>query len=246
MDDFFMTHLPEEVVKAAGDYQNNELDEDAIRRQMRSEIPLRRNSLQSLRGNDPGGSSGRVSGDNSITSVKRRKSDLTLAFMDSSEQVAKLAQKSEMGQNIDRMRNVAKHNRRGSFVPPTSKFKNETLERHEPREMPTMTPFAFKMKYSKDLTKDMAMRASIETNTGSKDLPPTIIEDPDPSDQDSPVERDATDSPDPEESVSWDNDDNIESDMSDHQGPKNAPPDHMVRGESGPKEGESGDAEGKV
>jgi hypothetical protein len=44
MDDFFMTHLPEEVVKAAGDYQNNELDEDAIRRQIRTEVPLRRHS----------------------------------------------------------------------------------------------------------------------------------------------------------------------------------------------------------
>jgi hypothetical protein len=42
MDDFFLTHLPEQVVKAAGDYQNNELSEDAIRCQMRSEVPLRR------------------------------------------------------------------------------------------------------------------------------------------------------------------------------------------------------------
>ena len=105
-----------------------------------------------------------------------------------------------------------------------------------------MTPNAFKMKYSKDITKDLAMRGSIETNTGSQHRPPTVSEDSEPSDQDSPVKPDATDSSDPEKSES---NDSHEWDIGYHQGPKNAPRDQIAGGESEPKESESGDAEGK-
>ena len=43
MDDFFMTHLPVEVIKAGGDYQNHELDEDAVRRVKKAEVPTKKN-----------------------------------------------------------------------------------------------------------------------------------------------------------------------------------------------------------
>jgi hypothetical protein len=123
------TNDPNRSVKVAGDYDNNELDEDAIRRQMRSGAPRRRHSTENQQSNDSQESSRMESVDGRNFKLKRGKSDLTGAFMDSSEQVAKLAQKSEIGQNIDRMRKLAKSNRRGSVVAPQSKFKPETLER---------------------------------------------------------------------------------------------------------------------
>ena len=46
--------------------------------------------------------------------LKKRKSDLTLAFVDSSEQVAKLARKSEMTAKIDKMRLEAHSNKQGA------------------------------------------------------------------------------------------------------------------------------------
>ena len=49
---------------------------------------------------------------------KKQKSDLTLAFIDSSEQVAKLAYESEVGQKIKRMRTVAKSQYRESSHTP--------------------------------------------------------------------------------------------------------------------------------
>jgi hypothetical protein len=44
MDEFFMSHLPEQVIGAAKDHQINELEENAIRRQMRSEFAMKRYS----------------------------------------------------------------------------------------------------------------------------------------------------------------------------------------------------------
>lgn len=55
MDDFFMTHLPQDVIEAAGDHQNNELDEDAIRCQIRSEVPTKKNRTHAQLSNDPQG-----------------------------------------------------------------------------------------------------------------------------------------------------------------------------------------------
>jgi hypothetical protein len=63
--------------------------------------------------------------------MRRQKSDFTLAFMDSSEQVAKLSeksQKSEMVQKIDKMRIAASSNRRKSAMVPDFILQGETLE----------------------------------------------------------------------------------------------------------------------
>jgi hypothetical protein len=46
MDEFFMTHLPEQVIKAAGDFHTNELVEDSVRRIKRSEIPIKKYRTQ--------------------------------------------------------------------------------------------------------------------------------------------------------------------------------------------------------
>jgi hypothetical protein len=46
MDEFFMTHLPEQVIKAAGDFHANELVEDSVRRIKRSEIPMKKYRTQ--------------------------------------------------------------------------------------------------------------------------------------------------------------------------------------------------------
>jgi hypothetical protein len=42
MDEFFMTHLPEQLIQAAGGYQTNELDEDAIRSEIRAKSPIKK------------------------------------------------------------------------------------------------------------------------------------------------------------------------------------------------------------
>ncbi len=110
MDDFFMTHLPEKVIKAAGYYQNNELDEDAVRRMKRSEIPMKKYRTQVKSGISPYSFNRNriLPGDILNRKKKKRKSDFTLAFMDSSHQVAKLAYQSEVGQKIQKMRSLAK------------------------------------------------------------------------------------------------------------------------------------------
>ena len=176
MDDFFVTHLPKEVIEAAGDVENNELDEDAIRRQKKADVPYKRNRSQAQLSNAPQGSNTKESVNGGNSRVKRQKSDLTLAFMDSSPQVAKLAQRSEMGQKIDKMRKVAKSKHRGSALGPMSQFQGPipVKEGHIPRPRATMSPDAFKRKYSKDLTKDVAMMArinSIQRNSVSKYKP---------------------------------------------------------------------------
>jgi hypothetical protein len=111
MDDFFMTHLPEQVINAPGADQNNELDEDTIRRQKKSEIPIKNYRTQNELGNHPQAFLGNRSPLGETLMVERKKkkqkSDLTLAFIDSSEQVAKLAYQSEVGKKIQKMRSVA-------------------------------------------------------------------------------------------------------------------------------------------
>ena len=101
MDEFFMTHLPEQVIKAAGDYQNNGIDEDAVRRQKKSEVPTKKYCSQVQLGNDPPAFLRNLSpsGDkpNKKRKMRRQKSDFTLAFMESSEQVGKLAHQSGVG-----------------------------------------------------------------------------------------------------------------------------------------------------
>jgi hypothetical protein len=110
MDEFFMTHLPEQVIKAAGDYHNNELVEDAVRRMKRSEIPMKKYRTQVEPGNGP-----HAFNRNRILPVdiptrknNKRKSDFPLAFIDCSQQVAKLAYQSDVGQEIQEMRSLEK------------------------------------------------------------------------------------------------------------------------------------------
>ena len=66
-----------------------------------------------------------------------------------------------------------------------------------------------------------------------------------PSDLDSPVKRDATDSSDQEKSESDHSYAIAELDMSDDQSRENAPADRLAGHESGPNEDEGGDAEGR-
>jgi hypothetical protein len=110
MDKFFMTHLPEQVINTEGDFKNNELDEDAVRRQKQSEIPMKKYRTQVEPGKAPlNFNRNRIlPGDILNRKKRKRKSDFTLAFMDSSEQVAKLAYQSEVGQKIQKMRSLAK------------------------------------------------------------------------------------------------------------------------------------------
>ena len=249
MDEFFITHLPEQVFKAAGDHQNNELDEEAIRREIRSELPNRRYRTQYKLDNGPQGSDKRDSVNISNYIVKRQKSDLMLAFMDSSPQVEKLALKSEMGHKIQKMRTVANSKHRGCVLAPPSKFKNETLERLQPGAKTVMSPVAFKRKYSQDSSKGVAIRHKIEpivANVGSKQRTSIETADPHPSPSICPQKRDATDSSDPEKSESDDSDAIGELDINDGESLENAPADRLASDESGPKEDESGDAEGKV
>ena len=93
MDEFFMTHLPEQTIKTVRDHQNNELDEDAIRRYKKSEVPTKKNRTQTELSVHPQGflRHQTFSGDISTKKKKKQKSDLTLAFLESGEQVAKLA-----------------------------------------------------------------------------------------------------------------------------------------------------------
>ena len=91
MDDFFVAHLPQEIIDEGGEYQNNELDEDAMRRQMKLEKQkTKKYATHAQLANDNLGNL-RNSPDADSHPLKKRKSDLTLAFVDSSEQVAKLA-----------------------------------------------------------------------------------------------------------------------------------------------------------
>jgi hypothetical protein len=110
MDEFFMTHLPEQVINTAGDFKINELDEDAVRRQKKSEIPMKKYRTQVEPGKVPlNFNRNRIlPGDILNRKKKKRKSDFTLAFMDSSHQVAKLAYQSEVGQKIQKIRSLAK------------------------------------------------------------------------------------------------------------------------------------------
>jgi hypothetical protein len=90
MDEFFMTHLPEQVIQAVGDPQKNELDENAIRCEMRAQRPLKKSQTQVQPITEPQGIR-RTSHPINDRPSQRRKSDFTLAFMNSSEQVAKLS-----------------------------------------------------------------------------------------------------------------------------------------------------------
>jgi hypothetical protein len=75
MDDFFMTHLPEQVINAPGAQQNNELDEDTIRMQKKSEIPMKNYRSQDELGNYPQAFLGNQSppGETLMVESKRKK-----------------------------------------------------------------------------------------------------------------------------------------------------------------------------
>ena len=131
MDEFFMTHLPEKVIQAARAYEHNELDEDAIRNEMRARHQFKISRTQVQPVGDYQGFKKILSSPINNPPVKRRKSDFTLAFLDSSPHVAKLTQKSrksEMGQKIDKMRIAANSDRRQSFMAPDFKVQGETME----------------------------------------------------------------------------------------------------------------------
>ena len=83
MDDFFMTHLPEKVISLAGDHQHNELDENAIRPQKKSRVPTKKNRVRAQLGNDLQAFIRTPSPSSFYSNVrnKKRKSDLTLAFI---------------------------------------------------------------------------------------------------------------------------------------------------------------------
>jgi len=170
MDSFFVTHLPQEILDEAGGFENNELDEDAIRRQKRADLQKsKKHQTQSQLAGDALGGNRHGSGYGMPKPVKQ-KSDLTLAFVDSSEQVARLAKKSEMGEKIDKMRTLAKTDaamrkkktgRLSEVVnPQISALSREDGSFHRrgsdasgtnsPRVRKTMSPDAFKKKYSKD------------------------------------------------------------------------------------------------
>jgi hypothetical protein len=132
MDEFFMTHLPEQFIQQAKDTLDNRLDEDAVRREMRAKSPIKKSFTQISPVSEPQRFKKMVGPPINNMPMRRQKSDFTLAFMDSSEQVKKLsqrAQKSEMGQKIDKMRIASNSDRRKSFMAPESKVQNETLER---------------------------------------------------------------------------------------------------------------------
>jgi hypothetical protein len=110
MDEFFMTHLPKQVIKTAGDYNNNELVEDAVRRMKRLEIPMKKYRTQVEPGNGPHAFNKNrvVPADIPTRKYKKQKSDFTLAFTDSSQHVAKLGYQLEESQKIQEMRSLAK------------------------------------------------------------------------------------------------------------------------------------------
>ena len=183
MDEFFMTHLPEEVVQAAGDYENNELDEDAIRFQKKSEVPAKKNRTQTQLGNCPQAinrnQSLPIDEPNKKRKKKKQKSDFTLAFVDTSEQVAKLAYQSEVGQHIQKMRTVAKTQHPESLPSspfPQSQSQRVNAEMQSPRPKIlrprrtsiTLTPTAFKKRYSKHISTNLVMMKQIESIVAEK------------------------------------------------------------------------------
>ena len=94
MDDFFMTHLPEQVIQAAEDTQDNGLDEYDIRGEMRAQRPFKKYMTQVQPVGDPQGCRN-ISPPINNPPVKRRKSDFTFGFIDSREQVKKLSHNTQ-------------------------------------------------------------------------------------------------------------------------------------------------------
>jgi hypothetical protein len=115
MDEFFMTHLPEEVIAAAKDNEKNELDENGIIFQRESKILSRRHRNKAELTNGPQRFNGNKSPFFIRSNVGNQKSDLELASMDSSKQVAKLARRSEITEKIGNMR-TTKPQYRGSIM----------------------------------------------------------------------------------------------------------------------------------
>jgi hypothetical protein len=134
MDEFFMTHLPKQVIKAAENHQKNELDQDAVRRQKKLEIPIKKYRTRAERGNGPQEFNRNriLPGDILNRKKKKRKTDFMLSFMESSEQVAKLAFQSEVGQEIQEMRTIAKFQQRESLPAPQCQFKCANVEMKRP------------------------------------------------------------------------------------------------------------------
>lgn len=186
--------------------------------------------------------------------------------MDSSKQVAKLAKNSEVGQKIEKMRNLAKsHHRNSAAVRPLpsespAESQMQILMREESMDAPkrspkgrgTMTPAMFKRTYSKDLTKESAMlhsMFSVATKVSSKHKPSTNGGISHPSDA---VKRDGTDSSDPEENESDANGANGGLDVNGDAGQEKMPADQLVVDGSEPiqddseeaKEHDNGDAKG--
>ena len=177
MDEFFMTHLPKQVIQGVEDTQDDRLDEDAIRVEIRAPRPFKKSQTQVQPVIDPQESRDIGTPLNSPP-VRRRTSDLTFAFTNSRERLKKLSmnsQKSEIGQKIIKMRIAANSDRQQSFMAPESNLQNETLKRWESTASLPMSPSTFKKKFCDDMfnnpSKLMEVRNIIgptTTNTYSK------------------------------------------------------------------------------
>ena len=88
MDDFFITHLPQDILDEGATLQGNELDEATIRKQKRAELAKDKKFQTS---NQLPSRPERQESELKTLKTTKQKSDLTLAFMDSGAQVQKLA-----------------------------------------------------------------------------------------------------------------------------------------------------------
>jgi hypothetical protein len=179
--------------------------------------------------------------------------------MDSSEQVAKLAYRSEVGQKIEKLRTVAKSQYQGNSDSETrikSQFHNSNAlmqtpspKIYSPRRGATLTPGAFKKRYSEQLSTDLVKMKRIQSMVAerhAKDKPST---DKEPSlirlKRVDTVKENDIDSLDSENSESVKSDPFGKLDVSDGAGQENKPTRQLAVAKFGPEQDESGDAKGK-
>jgi len=166
MDEFFLTHLPEEILAEGGPVGDVELNENAIRHQKREIMKENQKKYFTQTECSSGDPLKLLVDPKKITSgeqakPKRQKSDLTMGFTDSGVHVEKLARKSETAEKIDKMRKQAKQataikrntdfgrlqsQEEGLVNSRPSSGRNST-GRNTPKRS-TMSPDAFRKKYS--------------------------------------------------------------------------------------------------
>ena len=186
--------------------------------------------------------------------IRRQKSDFTLAFIESSEQVAKLAHQSQVGQKIQKLRTIAKsHHQKISPAPPSqfqrSNAKKKILipKEFSPKQMSPLTPGALKRRYSQQSPKDLAMIKRVESIVAAREAKPRPSKHKEYS---APIDRDSTmktvkEYSHSEKSESVISDFIEELNVSDDAYQENTPAEEVAVDESRPKDHESGDAEGK-